>query len=171
MKFLVVDDDDCYRELLVQSLAKRGHEARGACNALDARAVAKEFNPDRAVVDLRMEGPSGLELIRWLKEDDAQIRIVVLTGFGSIATTQEAIKRGADAYLTKPCSIERVLAAFEDESPGLEVIPSPTLEQVEWEHMQRVLTDCDGNISKSARVLGVDRRSLQRKLAKSPRLQ
>lgn len=171
MKYLVVDDDTTFRERLVLALKKRGDEAVGAASSTEGRETAKEFNPDRAIVDLRMPGDSGLELISWLHADQPALPIVVLTGFGSIATTQDAIHRGALSYLTKPCSVERVIEAF---SPGKPVqakpLPVPSLDQVEWEHVQRVLADCGGNVTHAAKALGMDRRSLQRRLAKAPKL-
>ncbi|MBN8548566.1 MAG: response regulator [Deltaproteobacteria bacterium] len=171
MKYLVVDDDATFRDRLVRSLIKRGDEAVAAANANEGRLVARNERPDRAVVDLRMQGASGLELISWLREDSPSLPIVVLTGFGSIATTQEAIRRGAQSYLTKPCSLDRVVEAFEpltSAEPGS--VPIPTLDQVEWEHVQRVLADYNGNVTHAAKALGMDRRSLQRRLAKTPKL-
>jgi two-component system response regulator RegA len=118
-----------------------------------------------------MPGSSGLELISWLQAYDPALPIVVLTGFGSIATTQTAIRAGAKSYLTKPCSLDRLLEAFSvNESPKESAIPVPSLDQVEWEHMQRVLEEFDGNVTHTAKALGMDRRSLQRKLGKVPNL-
>ena len=171
MKYLVVDDDETFRERLVLALKRRGDEAYAAATAREGRELAVLNAPDRAIVDLRMPGETGLQLISWLKEDHPAMPIVVLTGFGSIATTQEAILRGAHSYLTKPCSIERILLAFSPEPPSaVRPLPIPTLDQVEWEHVQRVLADFEGNVTHAAKALGMDRRSLQRRLSKAPKL-
>jgi two-component system, response regulator RegA len=149
-------------------------EARDADEALDA---ARHDTPEFVVVDLRMPGRSGLDVVRELKALDAATSIVVLTGYGSIATALEAVRLGAQHYLTKPADVEAILAAFERRTdaaapPADAPIPipmeTPSLARVEWEHINRVLMDCNGNVSQAARVLGLHRRSLQRKLSKFP---
>jgi two-component system response regulator RegA len=168
---LVVEDDEAFRAILVSALEARGYEARGVPDARRAIALARNDSPEMAVVDLRLGDESGLELVRELKTIDPSTAIVVLTGYGSIATALESIRLGAVHYLTKPTDPDRILAAFER---GLAARPrdlpvdTPSLARVEWEHLQRVLTDCDGNISEAARQLGMHRKSLQRKLAKRP---
>jgi two-component system response regulator RegA len=168
---LVVEDDDPFRALLVKALEARGYDAQGAPDARTAIAIAREDSPEMAVVDLKLQDASGLDVVRELKAIDASTAIVVLTGYGSIATALESIRLGALHYLTKPTDPDRILAAFER---GLAARPrdlplqTPSLARVEWEHLQRVLTDCDGNISEAARQLGLHRKSLQRKLAKRP---
>jgi two-component system response regulator RegA len=140
-------------------------------DAESARAAARVDSPEMAVVDLKLPDGSGLDVVRELKAIDASTAVVVLTGYGSIATALESIRLGALHYLTKPTDPDRILAAFER---GLAVRPrdllidTPSLARVEWEHLQRVLTDCDGNVSEAARQLGMHRKSLQRKLAKRP---
>jgi two-component system response regulator RegA len=135
-------------------------------------AAAAADSPELAVVDLRMPDGSGLDVVRGLKEMDAATKVVVLTGYGSIATALEAVRLGATHYLTKPADVDEILRAFDrDEaarSSSLGVEQAPSLARAEWEHIQRVLTDCEGNVSQAARVLGVHRRSLQRKLSKRP---
>ena len=168
MRYLIVDDDATFRERLVAALTRRGESAVGVGSAQEARKFAAAERPDRAIVDLRMPGPSGLDLIGWLRADHPGIDIVVLTGYGSIATTQEAMRRGALAYLTKPAHLDQILSAFSPTTPAASPLPHPTLEQVEWEHIQRILADCDWNVTHAARLLGIDRRSLQRRLAKAP---
>lgn len=173
MKIMVVDDDTTFRARLVAALASRGMNANGAASPVEAKALAARFVPDRAVLDLRMPGGSGLELISDLLAINSQMQIVVLTGYGSIATALDATRRGALDYLTKPADADQILAAFEKNGvsarpPGAEEATVPSLARVEWEHIQRILTDCDGNISQAARVLGIHRRSLQRKLSKYP---
>ena len=168
---LVVEDDDPFRTMLVQAFDARGYEARGVANAKAAIDAARLDSPEMAVVDLRLGDESGLDVVRELKAIDASTAIVVLTGYGSIATALESIRLGALHYLTKPTDPDRILAAFDR---GLAARPrdlsieTPSLARVEWEHLQRVLMDCGGNISEAARELGMHRKSLQRKLAKRP---
>ena len=168
---LVVEDDDGFRNILVRALEARGYDVRGVADAASALALAREDSPEMAVVDLRLNDDSGLDVVRELKAIDAATAIVVLTGYGSIATALESIRLGAVHYLTKPTDPDRILAAFER---GLAARPrdlpvdTPSLARVEWEHLQRVLTDCDGNVSEAARTLGMHRKSLQRKLSKRP---
>jgi two-component system response regulator RegA len=170
---LVVDDDDRFRERLVRALAERGHEAQGARNVEEARRLANAESPEWAIVDLRMPGASGMELVRDLLAIDPATRVVVLTGYGSIATAVEAVKLGAVDYLTKPADADQILAALEGttrrsgDAVG-EPAEIPSLARVEWEHIQRALTDCGGNVTQAARALGIHRRSLQRKLSKFP---
>jgi two-component system response regulator RegA len=177
---LIVDDDDVFRMRLGRAFEARGFEVRLAASRDSARAAAENESPELAVVDLRMPGGSGLDLVSDLAAIDATTRTVVLTGFGSIATALDAVKRGAVHYLTKPATVDEILAAFEgprgpepgavesnsEARPRPETVPS--LARVEWEHINRVLAECDGNISQAARLLGIHRRSLQRKLAKHP---
>lgn len=170
---LIVDDDEVLRSRLTTAFANRGFDARAAASYEGAIALAERESPEYAVVDLKLPGRSGLDVVRALKEIDASTRIVVLTGYGSIATAMEAVRRGAAHYLSKPADVDDILAAFEREdfaagpssSPSIE---PPSLARVEWEHINRVLTDCGGNVSEAARMLKVHRRSLQRKLRKYP---
>jgi len=169
--FLLVDDDEVFRTRLAKALQTRGLSVHGVGDAGAALDWLKTNHPDAAIVDMRMPGLSGLELVPRLTSRRPGIRIVVLTGYGSIATAVEAVRRGAVNYLTKPLDTDQILAAFDRpvESPDVEAIPS--LARVEWEHIQRILHDCDGNISLAARKLGLHRRSLQRKLGKLPPLE
>ncbi len=177
-RFLVVDDDNAFRTRLVKALIARKLDAQGAGSVADGLDIAARFNPQAAIIDLRMPGGSGLDLIRHLLARYPQMKIVVLTGYGSIATAVDAVRMGAVNYMTKPLDTEQILAAFEcsdlrtpASSSAADPAYAPTLARVEWEHIQRVLTDSDGNISMAARRLGLHRRSLQRKLAKFPPLQ
>jgi two-component system, response regulator RegA len=170
---LVVDDDERLRSRLARAFESRGYAVRTAADYEEALSVARENLPELAVVDLRMPGPSGLELIRALKELDPETRIVVLTGYGSIATTIDAMRLGAVYYLQKPADADDVLAAFaRAEVPPAEGfdqgLDPPSLERVKWEHVSRVLADCGGNVSEAARKLKLHRRSLQRMLQKFP---
>jgi two-component system response regulator RegA len=168
---LVVEDDNAFRTVLVNAFRERGYDAEGVADAASAIRAAEQDSPEMAVVDLRLPDESGLAVVRQLKAIDPSTAIVVLTGYGSIATALESVRLGATHYLTKPTDADRILAAFQH---GLASRPRdlttepPSLARVEWEHLNRVLTDCDGNISEAARQLGMHRRSLQRKLAKHP---
>jgi two-component system response regulator RegA len=170
---LVVDDDEPFRSRLSRALRARGLDVREAADVASAITSATQDSPEMAVVDLRLPDGSGLDIVKALHQLDAATMIVVLTGYGSIATALEAVRLGAANYLTKPVDADRVLAAFDTpagpapQAPDLQP-DTPSLARVEWEHINRVLMDCGGNISEAARVLGVHRRSLQRKLQKFP---
>jgi two-component system response regulator RegA len=164
---LIVDDDAPFRDRLVRAMRDRGFEASGVADYPAAIQAAQAESPELALVDLRLPGASGLDVVRELKALDASTVVVVLTGYGSIATAVESIKLGAASYLTKPADADQIVAAFDGIQPPEEV-RAPSLARVEWEHIQRILADCDGNVSQAARVLGIHRRSLQRKLAKRP---
>ena len=166
---LVVDDDDVFRTRLGKAFRDRGYEVRTAQTAAEAVRLAQQDSPEFAVVDLRMPGASGLDVIRELHAIDPASVVVMLTGYGSIATAVEAVRAGAVHYLSKPVDIDQILAAFDGKAANAEDDTEvPTLARVEWEHIQRVLSDCEGNISRAARLLGLHRRSLQRKLSKEP---
>jgi two-component system response regulator RegA len=169
---LVVDDDEAFRERLVRAFRARGFDARTAPSSAAALQSAEEDSPEYAVVDLRMPEPSGLEVVKRLKAIDPTTKVLVLTGYGSIATALEAVRLGAVHYLTKPADVDDILNALTGEPVQVEspAIPTqaPSLARMEWEHINRVLVECGGNISKAARVLGLHRRSLQRKLSKHP---
>ena len=172
-RVLVVDDDEVFRTRLCRALAQRDWEANAAGNGDEAVALVSKQCPDLALVDLRMPGIDGLDLIEKLRALSSSVIIIVLTGYGSIPTTISAMKRGADYYLSKPVDADQILAAYERlQAPGDPVpnspVEAPSLARVEWEHMQRVIADSGGNISEAARKLGIHRRSLQRKLSKYP---
>lgn len=170
---LIVEDDDVLRGRLARAFRERGFEVREASDAKGAADAARREPPEYALVDLRLQDASGLEVVEALVAADPTTVIVVLTGYGSIATALEAVRLGATHYLTKPADVEEILAGFaRAEKPAGAVPPSPeatpSLARVEWEHINRVLSDCGGNVSQAARILGIHRRSLQRKLAKYP---
>jgi two-component system response regulator RegA len=179
--FLVVDDDATFRERLVRALMARGLEAYGAGSGNEALPLADRVKPRAAVIDLRMPGMSGLDLARELIARHPTMQVVLLTGYGSIATAVEAVRNGAIDYLQKPLDADQILAASDRDHPSdasgdspaaqAAVESTPSLARVEYEHIQRVLTDCEGNISLAARRLGLHRRSLQRKLGKLPPLE
>ena len=165
---LLVDDDEPLRKRLGRALEERGFAVTLAGSTEEALALVDEA-PEFAVIDLRMPGKSGLELLAALKAKDAHTRVVMLTGYGSIATAVEATKRGAAVYLTKPHHADAVYRALTgDDATNAPEPETPTLARAEWEYIHRVLSDCGDNISEAARRLGIHRRSLQRKLQKYP---
>ena len=168
---LIVDDQEIFRERLARAFRDRGYDVRTASNCDEAVAEAKVDSPEMAVVDLRMPNCSGIDLVRDLREVDPSTRVVVLTGYGSIATAVDAMRFGASNYLSKPADADDILAAFAraetpDTDQATQEYKAPSLARTEWEHINRVLADCAGNISEAARRLGIHRRSLQRKLKK-----
>jgi len=168
---LLVDDDEVFLNVLAMAMRKRGFLVTLASSAESAFAIAQNDPPEFAVVDLKMSGNSGLVLVRQLASLQAATKIVVLTGYASIATAVEAIKLGATHYLAKPVDADEIVAAFDKQTGDSEVelasSPLP-VGRLEWEHIQRVLSENDGNISATARSLNMHRRTLQRKLGKKP---
>lgn len=167
---LLVDDDELYLRTLQRSLQKRGFATVTANNGSDALVAASEHRPWFALIDLKLGSTSGLALIEPLRAVRDDMRILLVTGYASIATAVEAIKRGADNYLMKPVTAEAIVRALND---GIESDPTPEntmvpLARIEWEHIQQALAETQGNISAAARLLGTHRRSLQRKLGKRP---
>lgn len=170
-RLLLVDDDEVFCEVLSRALVKRDFEVEIAHDQAQAREILKSFRPEFAIVDLRIGVDSGLAVVSELAALEAQIRIVVLTGFASISTAVESIKLGAMHYLTKPAEVDEILQAFyrEQGDEDLTIDNRPmSPRRLEWEHLQKVLNDHDGNISAAARAMGMHRRSLQRKLGKKP---
>ena len=167
---LLVDDDAVFCQVLCRALEKRGYAVTVAHSVEQAMPLAHANPPEYAVVDLKMGGVSGLTLVQALHELDSATRIVVLTGYASIATAVEAIKLGATQYLAKPANADEIVTAFGHlPSPDLPLNAQATsVERLEWEHIQRVLHEHQANISATARALNMHRRTLQRKLAKRP---
>ena len=168
---LLVDDDATFRAVLTEAFEKRGYTVRAAHDVPSGLAAALADPPEFAVVDLKMPGLSGLALVQKLKQLDENTRIVMLTGYASVATAVEAIKLGAIHYLAKPVDADEILAAFyrNQGDAALPVEPKPlSVARLEWEHIQKVLSECQSNISETARRLGMHRRTLQRKLGKRP---
>lgn len=169
-KLLLVDDDQVFVEVMSRALEKRGFEVMPASHVEEAEALINSHVFNKALVDLKMEGRSGLALLETLHSRQPQCRAVMLTGYSSITTAVEAIRLGAYNYLCKPASIKEVLAAFDSPASADIEVPEnpPSVERVEWEHIQKVLAENHGNISATARALGMHRRTLQRKLLKKP---
>lgn len=168
---LLVDDDPTFTRVLARAMSRRGLRVSTAGSAEEGLALAQQDTPDYAVLDLKMEGDSGLVLLPKLLELDPEMRVVILTGYSSIATAVEAVKRGACNYLCKPADADDVLAALLSEHTDLDsLVPENpmSVDRLQWEHIQRVLNEHEGNISATARALGMHRRTLQRKLQKRP---
>ena len=169
MNYLIVDDDAAFSAVLARVLEHRGHRVHCANNGQQALTLCTENNIDRVVLDLKLEFESGLSILTAIKAAKPSIDILILTGYSSISTAVEAIKLGAVNYLCKPASADEIIAAFTATSAEVELRSSPTsVNRLEWEHIQRVLNDNNGNISATARSLGMHRRTLQRKLQKRP---
>ncbi len=178
-RLLLVDDDETFRARLARALGERGFEVVATAEPAAGLAAAQRDRPSYAVVDLKMPGGSGLDLVRELAALDAGMRVVVLTGYGSIASAVEALHLGAHHYLSKPADADEIIAALQGEktpraprTPGGAPAPAapatPTLARAEWEHVSRILADVGGNVSEAARRLGITRRTLQLKLKKDP---
>lgn len=169
-RVLIVDDDAPFRDRLARALEQRGIVCCVASDGAEAVRRVEDDEWDGAVLDLRMPSFSGLDLLAALVGRRPGLCVVLLTAYGSIATALEAVRLGARDFLVKPADADTILAALEGRRPQREKVPPevPSLERVEWEHIGRVLADCGGNISQAARLLGLDRRTLQRKLAKFP---
>lgn len=170
-RMLIIDDDVDYCFALSGAFERRGYEVASAHTEEQATKKINEFEPELVVVDLRLEQSSGLVLIKRLKDKDENTKIVMLTGYASIATAVEAVKLGAIQYIIKPANADEILAAFSNENADTNVMPADkplSVKRLEWEHVQKVMLECDGNISEAARQLNMHRRTLQRKLAKHP---
>jgi two-component system response regulator RegA len=170
-RLLLVDDDAVFVDVLARALRKRGFEVETAREFQIALTVIEQRQHDFAVVDLKMPGGSGLTLVERLKQRNPGMRIVMLTGFASVATAVEAIKLGAIHYLPKPADADEIVAAFgRDRGDSSALVSSQPLSvgRLEWEHIQKVLSENASNVSATARALNMHRRTLQRKLGKKP---
>ena len=171
MKLLIVEDDADFATALARAMRKRGFDVTVTHNAIEAQAASETCVPSHAVVDLKLPGESGLKVVAMLAARTPAPAIVVLTGYASIATAVEAMRLGAQHYLAKPADADEIQAALLRDQPdaALEVSAEPlTVARLQWEHIQKVLNEHDGNISATARALKMHRRTLQRKLEKNP---
>ena len=173
-RLLLIDDDETFARVLARALGARGFSVSTAHDAVSALSLLRREHPSHCVLDLKLGADNGLALIPQLLAIAPNLRILLLTGYASIATAVEAIKRGAHDYLAKPVDADAIVRALRDDDAA-EADPSasanehaPPLRRLEWEHIQRVLVESEGNISEAARRLGLHRRTLQRKLAKHP---
>lgn len=171
LRILVVDDDPALCEALKRGLTARGYDVRVALTMAEAVRSIETDPPEHAVIDLKLPDGNGLKLLTMLKAASPCARIVVLTGYGSIPTVVEAIKRGANYFLAKPANLDQLIVALKHDV-GAESIPTEekpmSLARLEWEHIQRVLHEHSGNVSSAARALSMHRRTLQRKISKHP---
>jgi two-component system response regulator RegA len=168
---LVVDDDAILRYSLVRALTRHGHVALAAASSQEAKDLIGKQPIDRVILDLRLGEESGLALAAWMLQHQPQLKIVIITGYAAVSTAVEAIKLGVKNYLIKPVGAEEILAAFDtDVADAHSPIKTDPLspKRLEWEHIQKVLLDHDGNISQAAKALKMHRRTLQRKLQKRP---
>jgi len=171
MKILLIDDDETYRQVLARSLAKLGCQVEHFGHPQQALDYLSHIQEVIILLDLKLESDSGLRWITALKSSNSACRIILLTGYASISTAVEAIKLGADDYLAKPITARELLSHLQRPGKNHEVPINEkpmSVDRLEWEHIQKVLQDNEGNISASARALGMHRRTLQRKLAKKP---
>lgn len=171
MRYLLIDDDSMFSSVLSRALARRGHKTATAETSEQALAECHTFKPDRIVLDLKLAQESGLSILKKFKEEHEQADIIILTGYSSIPTAVESIKLGAINYLCKPAGVEEIISAFEKGTPNTDIPVEenpPSINRLEWEHIQKVLQENNGNISATARSLGMHRRTLQRKLQKKP---
>lgn len=169
-RVLLVDDDEAFSSVMARAFERRGFTVQTCPSADDAVAQCASFAPSHIVLDLNMPGTSGLLVLPTLLELAPHAKLIVLTGYSSIATAVAATQAGALNYLCKPASIDEILQAFEGGSVTQAQVPSDpiSVDRLEWEHIQRVLQDNDNNVSATARALGMHRRTLQRKLQKRP---
>jgi two-component system response regulator RegA len=168
---LLVDDDKVFCKVLKAALERRDYEVLAAHTLEKGLQLAEQYMPEYAVIDLRIGHDSGLELVKKLISLDTNTACVMLTGFASIATAVEAIKLGAVHYLTKPTNADEIVTALNRSEGDASVVINkkpPSAKRLEWEHLQKVLMQYDGNISAAARALNMHRRTLQRKLEKKP---
>ncbi len=164
LRYLIIDDDEHFGRVLCRSLERSGAIATFIRSPEELRDV--EDSPQRIILDLRLEHSSGLDLISPIKQRWPEASIIVLTGYASIPTAVEAVKRGADNYLHKPATLQDLISTFEGKSVDQQQAEVMSVDRMEWEHIQRVLNENDGNISATARALNMHRRTLQRKLQK-----
>jgi two-component system response regulator RegA len=170
-RILIVDDDALFAQTLAQALMRRGHRVDVAETMLAAQSMAAAQVFDAVVLDLRLGTESGLHLIEPLRARLPEARILLLTGYASIATAVAAIKLGAMQYLPKPASVDEILLALGEDGDEVNAAPSEeplSVNRLEWEHIQKVMGQNEGNLSATARALKMHRRTLQRKLAKRP---
>jgi len=180
-QFLIIDDDETFALVLARSISRKGYQAHIANDSVTALALLRDQKPDGAithvVLDLKLSETTGLQLLPQLLSLQPDLQVVVLTGYASVATTVEAIKQGASNYLSKPATVEEILAAFDSDSNKKSTASRAhenledgllSVQRVEWEYIQRQLVANNNNVAATARALGMHRRTLQRKLQKRP---
>ena len=169
---LIIDDDEIFLDVLGRALTRRGYFVVAASTAKEAAASCERHQPSKAILDLKLERGSGLTVLPQLKIIKPDIDVLILTGYSSVSTAVEAIKMGAKDYLCKPADIEEILSVFSGKRINIVTTGShqtpPSVDRLAWEHIQKVLLENKGNVSATARILGMHRRTLQRKLLKRP---
>ena len=165
---LILDDDNALRRTLSRAMEQRGFEVRSAEQVSEALLMIKEAPPEYAILDLKLEDGNGLEVVSYLQSVSPACRIIILTGFGNIATAVAAVKAGALDYLPKPANADQIHRALLQAEGSLPEPPEDPMsaDRVRWEHIQRVFEQCERNVSETARRLKMHRRTLQRILAK-----
>lgn len=167
----IIDDDTTYREVLARSLTRLNCQVKRHSHPEQAIAEIRKDKSPVILLDLKLENDSGLRWVKRIRDSNIHARIILLTGYSSISTAVEAIKLGADDYLSKPITAREILQHLQQSQSIIDepITDKPmSVERLEWEHIQRVLKDNDGNVSACARALNMHRRTLQRKLAKKP---
>lgn len=168
--WLLIDDDTAFLEILQRALKRQGINAIGVESHAEALNALSSQSFSRCVLDLNLAGESGLQLLPELLHRQSNLDVLVLTGYGSIATAVEAMRRGALNYLCKPVTVNQLISGFDAPACTPDLRPEPpSVEEMEWEHIQRVLNEHKGNVSATARALHMHRRTLQRKLQKHSR--
>ena len=170
-RLLIVEDSENLCSTIQRGFETRGYEVRVAHSMASACAIVSQWIPQLALIDLRLPDQGGLHLIPCIRAANPDVRMVILTGYASIASAVQAIKLGATDYLVKPADVPTIEAAFGHTQAAAALAPVErklSLDRLAWEHIEQVLREHAGNISASARALGIHRRSLQRKLAKHP---
>jgi two-component system, response regulator RegA len=167
-KLLIIEDDAIYRNRLGRTLARRGFDVVDADSLSEGRRLASEHKPDFAIVDMRLGDGNGLDLVPELHDINKDMRVIILTGYGNIASAVAAIKSGAVDYIAKPAEVDEIEAALLVSDGARPPAPENPMsaDRVRWEHIQRVYELCNRNVSETARRLNMHRRTLQRILAK-----
>ena len=167
-KLLILDDDNALRRMLTRAMEQREFTVMAAASVQEALRQIQFQAPDYAILDLKLEDGNGLEVVRSLQSSNPACRVIILTGFGNIATAVAAVKAGALDYLPKPANPDEIVKALLQTEGGLPAPPEDPMsaDRVRWEHIQRVFEQCDRNVSETARRLKMHRRTLQRILAK-----
>lgn len=167
LSLLIVDDDEPWLHRLGRAMESRGYSVTCAASVSEGVKLGKSVKPNYAVIDMRLEDGNGLDVVESLREVSPGARVIMLTGYGNIATAVEAVKRGAVDYLAKPADADEIHAALMADGGKAAPPDNPmSADRVRWEHIQRVFELCDRNVSETARRLNMHRRTLQRILAK-----
>ena len=167
LSLLIVDDDEPWLNRLARAMESRGYSVACAASVAEGVKLGKSVMPNYAVIDMRLEDGNGLDVVESLREVSPDARVIMLTGYGNIATAVEAVKRGAVDYLAKPADADEIHAALMAQGNKAAPPDNPmSADRVRWEHIQRVFELCDRNVSETARRLNMHRRTLQRILAK-----